>query len=71
MPPELIEKLIAVGGLPAAILFFMWWDGRKNAPKKDATAEVLETLRTLDSRTDELNGRVIRLETKMDYIGRK
>ncbi len=66
MSGAIINGLIATYGVPVAFVVGMVWQRMQSDQRRDPTREVLDTLRALDDKTDEINGRVIRLETKWE-----
>lgn len=66
MSGEIINGLIATYGVPVAFVLWMVWQRMQSDQRRDPTREVLDTLRALNDKTDEINGRVIRLETKWE-----
>lgn len=68
MEGHLIGELIKQYGVPAAVLFVMWWENRRNNVKPDPTSKLFDKLEKIDERQDELNNRMIRLETKVERL---
>lgn len=66
MSGEIINGLITTYGVPVAFVVWMIWQRIQSDQRRDPTREVLDTLRALDNKTEEINGRVIRLETKWE-----
>lgn len=70
MTGDILNGLIQTYGFPAAFIIWVWWEGRKNQVKRDPTAELIDTLKSIDKRQDEINDRMIRLETKVEMMGK-
>lgn len=68
MDASIINAIIQTYGVPVAFVVWIWLEGRKNAVKKDPTAELIETLRSMDRKLDDVDGRLIRVETKMEVM---
>ena len=66
MSGEMLNGLMATYGVPVAFVIWMFTERFRSDKKRDPTREVLDTLRELNNKTDEINGRVIRLETKWE-----
>lgn len=71
MPNDILNGIIQTWGFPAALIIYMWWESRKGVVKKDPTDQLIDTLKSLDKRQDEMNDRMIRLETKMEMMRRE
>lgn len=68
MPSELLDGVLAAYGLPTAVTLWLLWNVWFKAPKKDVSVELLETLRSLDTRLDTVSDRLIRVETKVEMM---
>lgn len=66
MSGEILNGLMATYGVPVAFIMWMLWQRLQSDQRRDPTKEVLETLRALDGKTDQLSDRLIRLETKWE-----
>ena len=66
MSGEIINGLMATYGVPVAFIIWMLWQRLQSDQRRDPTKEVLDTLRALDGKTDQLSDRLIRLETKWE-----
>lgn len=66
MSGEILNGLMATYGVPVAFIIWMLWQRLQSDQRRDPTKEVLETLRALDGKTDQLSDRLIRLETKWE-----
>lgn len=66
MSGEILNGLMATYGVPVAFIIWMLWQRLQSDQRRDPTKEVLDTLRALDGKTDQLNDRLIRLETKWE-----
>lgn len=70
MPNEVLNGLIQAWGLPVAFVIWFAWERMKNTPKTDPTKELLDTLKSLDNRVDDIKDRVVRVETKLEMMGK-
>ncbi len=66
MSGEILNGLMATYGVPVAFIIWMLWQRLQSDQRRDPTKEVLDTLRALDGKTDQLSDRLIRLETKWE-----